>query len=363
LSIKLMAVGDIFLQTKDRVNNPLCFVQEVLKNADIVFGNLEAPVTKIQNQSIEKAVSLKALPENLSFLKKANCSIVNLANNHICDYGATGAIETIEYLSNEGIQFIGVGQNIYDCLKEVVFKINNITATFIGFYIDGESLSSDGIYVAGMNRQLVLYRIAELKSQYDFVIVSFHWGIENVFYPSPEQQVFARECIDTGASVILGHHPHRLQGIEEYDKGVIFYSLGNFNFEMCGAGISPHPELSAIADITLHDDGSVTHTLMPIKVDNEYRPKPIAEPEQLLKFHMHISNISALLSSDIEKWWWFGEIAKPYLVGNGEAFLIRIRRYGIKHLYQMVSWLSSRFVIKCYVGIILRWLRRGHSQL
>ena len=95
------------------------------------------------------------------------------------------------------------------------------------------------------------------------------------------------------------HHPHRLQGIEEYDKGVIFYSLGNFNFEMCGTGISPHPELSVIADITLHDDGRVTHTLMPIKVDNEYRPKPIAEPEQLLEFHMHISNISALLTSGI----------------------------------------------------------------
>lgn len=187
-----MAVGDIFLQTKDSGNNPLCFVEEVLKNADIVFGNLEAAVTKIQNQSIEKAFSLKALPENLSFFKKANFSIVNLANNHICDYGTTGTIETLEHLSNNGIQFIGVGQNIHDCLKEVVYKIKNITIAFIGFYTGGENLSSDGIYVAEMNRQLVLHRILELKSQYHFVIVSFHWGYRKRFLPFTRAASFCK---------------------------------------------------------------------------------------------------------------------------------------------------------------------------
>lgn len=242
-----MAVGDIFLQTKNGEYSPFFFVEDALRKADIVFGNLEVPATESENQSLEKAFSLKTLPENVSFLKEANFSIVNLANNHICDYGTTGTIETLEHLSNNGIQFIGVGQNIHDCLKEVVYKIKNITIAFIGFYTGGENLSSDGIYVAEMNRQLVLYRIAELKSQYHFVIVSFHWGTENVFYPSPEQQVFARECIDVGASLIIGHHPHRLQGIERYNNVVIFYSLGNFNFMMCGIGLSRHPELSAIS--------------------------------------------------------------------------------------------------------------------
>lgn len=359
-----MAVGDIFLQTKDGEYSPLFFVEDVLKNADIVFGNLEVPITNVKCPALQKAVLLKTYPENLSFLTKANFSIVvNLANNHILDYGFPGAIETVNHLKNGNIHCVGVGRNMSECLREVIFKTNDRTIAFIGFYVGGEGLSSDSIYIAGMDQQVVHYRIAELKAKYDFVIVSFHWGIENVFYPSPEQQVFARECIDEGASVIIGHHPHRFQGVEEYNGGLIFYSLGNFNFRPCGVGLSPYENLSAIADITLHKEGRVEHSLVPVKIGDDYAPRIIMDDQELALFQFHIESISLPLISGIEKWWWYGEIAKPYLVGNGKSFLVRIRRYGVKHLYRMVRWLGSRFVIKCYVGIILRWLRRGHSKL
>ena len=358
-----MAVGDILLQTKDGEYRPLFYVEDALKNADIVFGNLEVPVTNVEYPSLQKAVLLKTCPENLSFLTKANSSIVvNLANNHICDYGSAGAIETIDHLKNSNVQYIGVGRNMSECLKEVIFKINDRTIAFIGFYIGVEGSLSDCVYIAGMDQQLVRHRIAELKAKYDFVVVSFHWGIENVFHPSPEQQVFARECIDEGASVIIGHHPHRFQGVEKYHGGLIFYSLGNFNFWPCGVGLSPYKNLSAIADITLHKEGRVEHSLVPVKIGDDYAPRIITDAQELALFQSHMENISLSLNSGIEKWWWFGEIARPYLVDNGKSFLIRIRLYGVKHLYQMVRWLCSRFVIKCYAGIIFRWLRRGHSD-
>jgi len=356
-----MAVGDVFLQSKRGNTDPFTQVRDVFSQADIVFANLEAPITTNNIAGIEKAFPLSISPENISFLKQANVSIVNLAHNHILDFGDNGALETFNHLEKARIPYIGAGHSISECMREVVFKIKNATVAFAGFYLGGLNLSTKKVCIAGTDEQLVMYRISELKRKYDFVVVSLHWGTENVFYPSPEQQVFARTCIDEGASVIIGHHPHRLQGIEKYKKGLIFYSLGNFNFMPCGVGLSPYPNLSCIADIELFEDKNISYNLTPIEINEDYWPVPITTGQDCFEFENHIFYISKPLQEGIDKWWWFGEIAKPYLVGNGKSFLIRIRRYGIKHLYQMIRWLSSRFVIKCYLGIVLRWLRMGKS--
>jgi poly-gamma-glutamate synthesis protein (capsule biosynthesis protein) len=320
---------------------------------------LEAPITADNIPVIEKAVSLSILPENLSFLKKANISIVNLAHNHILDYGDGGALETFCHLEDAKIPYIGAGRNISECIREVVFKVRNLSVVFVAFYVDGFNLSTSKVCIAGADEQLVRYRVSELNEKYDFVIVSLHWGTENVFYPSLEQQVFARTCIDDGASVIIGHHPHRLQGIERYKKGLIFYSLGNFNFMPCGVRLSPCSNLSCIADIKLRENQKISYSLIPIEINNDYCPVPITDSQDRFEFENHISHISKPLQDGIDKWWWYGEIAKPYLIGNGQSFLLRIKRYGIYHLYQMIRWLCSRFAVKCYIGIVLRWFRRG----
>ena len=354
-----MAVGDVFLQSNRGNGNPFTHVRDILSQADIVFANLEAPITATNISEFEKAYSLSIPPENLTFLKDANCSVVNLAHNHILDYGEKGASDSFHYLDEAKIPYIGAGNNISECLKEVVFEIKNVTVSFIGFYLSGLYLSTKKVCVAGTDEQLIRYRISELKKKYDFVIVSLHWGTENVFYPSPEQQAFARVCIDEGASVIIGHHPHRLQGIEKYDGGIIFYSLGNFNFMPCGVGISPYPNLSCIADVELLDNKNINYNLIPIEINNDYWPVPITNNKDRFEVENHISCISEELQKKIAKWWWFGEIARPYLLGNGKSFLIRIRRYGIKHFCQMIRWLCCPFVVKCYIGILLRWLRIG----
>lgn len=354
-----MAVGDVFLQSKRGNTDPFTNVKDIFSQADIVFANLEAPLNIDNISVIEKAFPLSIPPENVSFLKQANFSIVNLAHNHILDYGDEGALETFYSLDKVRIPYIGAGRSISECMREVVFKVKNVTVAFVGFYIGGSDLSTSKVCIAGTDDQLVRYRILELKGKYDFVVVSLHWGTENAFYPSPEQQVFAKACIDEGASIVIGHHPHRLQGIEKYEKGLIFYSLGNFNFMPCGVGITPYPNLSCIADIKLHDDQSISYNLTPIEINDDYCPVPIAAGPNLFEFENHISYISKPLQEGIDKWWWFGEIAKPYLIDNGKSFLIRIKRYGIKHLYQMIRWLGSPFAVKCYIGIVLRWLRAG----
>jgi len=355
-----MAVGDIFLRTREGATDPFAYVKDVFSQADVVFGNLEVPLTNVSLPGIEQAVILKSSPDGVRFLRDAHFSVLNLAHNHIRDFGVEGALDTIRHLDDAGLPHVGAGATIAECMREVVVNVQGTNVAFAGFFLHGEGLSSPGLHIAGMAPQLVMHRIAELRSKYDRVVVSLHWGRENIFYPAPEQQEFGRRCIDEGASVVIGHHPHYVHGVQEYRGGVIFYSLGNFNFWQFGMTTTHYHRLTCIADIVLGED-QVTYETIPIMIDDNYCPRPITSADEIAAFHAHMDKISRPLADGIDKWWWFGEIGKPYLLNNGRSFLVRIRRYGIAHFFKMVRWLTSRFVIKCYVGLIRRYLRLGRQ--
>ena len=305
---------------------------------------------------MKKAISLKAPPENARYLRDAGFSVVSLANNHILDYGADSAQETIDLVRRNGIDGVGAGVDLEKALCEASFSVNGLTFAFIAFSMGGANLGNRNCIIAGMDEQLVNYRIMECVRKHDFVIVSLHWGTENVFYPSLEQQVFARCCIDAGASVILGHHPHRLQGIEQHGEGLIFYSLGNFNFFPCEPDLCPHSKLTAIAEIQFQREGGLSYKIIPAVIDENYCPMVIKEEEDIRAFQKHIHKISMPLSSGIDKWWWYGEIAKPYLIGNGRSMYNRIKKFGPNQLYPLIRWLTGSFCRKVYFGILYRLL-------
>jgi hypothetical protein len=356
MSIRLMAVGDIALGTEPAGNNPFEFVERTLGEADLVFGNLEVPLTSVQKPAVEKADSLRTTVEHGGFLRAANITVVNLAHNHIGDYGPEGVLETIDTVRRAGVRCIGVGRTVAEAMQEAVIAVGGGSIAFVGFFEYGEGASSDAVHIAGMNPQLVIHRVADLARTHDAVVVSFHWGIENVYYPSPKQQALARACVDAGAAVVLGHHSHRFQGIETYKGGVIFYSLGNFNFARCGVK-SAFSDLTAVADITLRNDGTVTHRLIPMRIGEDYRPRPMTDEREMAGFRTHVEQISRVLTANIDEWWWLGEIGGTYVTGNLKAYGKRIRVRGFPPAFEMVRWLTARFTIKCYAGIIRRWFR------
>ena len=351
-----MAVGDIALRTKPEGQNPFEFVGKTLGQADLVFGNLEVPLTGVRNPAMAKAEPLRAPVEHGVFLRAANVTVVNLAHNHIGDYGPAGVLETIDTVERAGISCIGVGRTVTEALREAVVAVGGVSIAFVGFFEYGEEASSSAVHIAGMNPQLVTHRVADLARTCPFVAVSLHWGIENVYYPSPEQQSLARACIDAGATVVLGHHSHRFQGIEAYRGGIIFYSLGNFNFARCGKK-GAFSDLTAIVDITLRDDATVAYDLIPIRIGEDYRPRPMTNQNEMAEFRTHVEQISQVLATNIGTWWWIGEIGGTYVTGNLKAYWKRIRRCGFGPAIEMVRWLTGRFTIKCYIGIIRRWLR------
>ncbi len=150
MSVRLMAVGDMFLEARDGKQDPFAYVKDVFGEADIVFGNLEVPLTDADVPSLEQAVLLKSSPESVSFLKEAHFSVLSIAHNHIRDFGDEGALDTIRHLQNAGIQYIGAGRTMSECTKEGVINVKRMTVSFIGFYAFGEGLSSNRLHIAGM---------------------------------------------------------------------------------------------------------------------------------------------------------------------------------------------------------------------
>ena len=201
------------------------------RQADINMINLEHPITTF-NEEEEKEFTFKMDPGYLELLQMENINLVNVANNHIYDYGIRGIDDTMHHLDSIHVAYVGIGKSLQEAREPVIFTIKGKRLGFLGYFGGaGQFAATDTTSgIAPRYPSYILSDIRKLKPDVDFVIVSFHWGVENERYPEEWQVGLGRACIDAGADLIVGHHPHILQGIERYKDGVIAYSLGNFIF-------------------------------------------------------------------------------------------------------------------------------------
>ncbi|MBT0664969.1 CapA family protein [Geobacter pelophilus] len=278
--ITLSAVGDIMLDGSARPTLqklgyafPFAATRAILKDSHIVIGNLEAPITRRGTEFTDKRFRFRAPPEAAGALRDAGFSIVTLANNHILDYGSQGLLDTKQHLKENRILCAGAGENLASARAPAVVESSGKRIAFLAY-----SLTYPEDFFAGQARHgtapgyahLVAEDIKAARRKADHVVVSFHWGQELAAAPKPYQVKIARLAIDSGADVVLGHHPHVLQGVERYRNGVIFYSLGNFTF----GSSSPTSDRSIIARITL-DQGVSSVEVVPLNVLNreiKYQP-------------------------------------------------------------------------------------------
>lgn len=239
--IVLCAVGDILLdrgvrkEMKGDYDHPYKKVKNILNEADITIGNLECPITYGGTPALKRPIIIfKADPENSEAVKEAGFDILNLANNHTMDYGTEGIVNTINTLKKTNINFIGAGSNYEDARKPLYAQAKNCKIGFLGYSVfppEGYITFSDRPDVAKIDIKSLKDEIKSAKSKCDFLVISIHWGKEYGFYRSDMQKKLAYAIIDSGGDLIIGHHPHVLQGIEGYKDGIIFYSLGNFVFD------------------------------------------------------------------------------------------------------------------------------------
>ncbi|MBI2473171.1 AmmeMemoRadiSam system protein B [Candidatus Uhrbacteria bacterium] len=226
-TLTLTAVGDVMLSrtvatwlSQTTAQDACSEAKKNLDGSDIVFANLES-VLSTSSVEIEKLIRFKADPKRVDVLHTLGITHVSVSNNHINDYGEAAWNESKDYLVTAGIEPIGGYRNDG---QPVVTQIGKETIIFLAFETWNYSLDPSQ----------VVTRVKEAAAQGTFVVVSFHWGIEYDHHQNSSQTLLAHEAIDAGADLILGHHPHVLQGIERYKDGLILYSLGNFIFDQFG---------------------------------------------------------------------------------------------------------------------------------
>lgn len=352
-TLKLITVGDISLQTGNN-KHPFENVKQVFESKDILFGNLET-VLSSHGRKAKKAVLLYSPSENVKYLKDADFDVLNIANNHVLDLGEEGFKNTLDILNKNGLNFIGAN-NDKSISNHLILERNGIKLGFLGYTI-GRFKVSEGISINKLKEKRIIEDIEAIKDKCDFVIVSLHWGTENVFYPSPKQIGLAHNLIDQGATLILGHHPHVVQGIEEYKKGLIAYSLGNFQFDPKVSQSETNE--SIVLGVDFNKNGIKDYEIIPAVIDKDFLPI-VAKGQVKDETLDFISVISRRVSSgEVTGKWWFEEIANEYLSCNMNSYIIRIKRYGIMPLIECGVWLVTPFCIRCYAGIIRRRLKKS----
>lgn len=239
-TITLAAVGDIALSdqynrsvTQYGPDHPFDKVRSFFQRHDLVCGNLEAPICSPGDTYPDKC-SLRADSEYAAGLAGSGIEVLSLANNHILDYREEGFFETVGALEHHGIRHFGAGRNLAEARQPAIFEIRGVRVGFLGYCsvtIDSPFYaSSEERGITPLELELVREDIRTLRPEVHVLVLSVHWGIENWSYPSAKQVGLAHRMIELGADLILGHHPHVLQGVEQYKQGHIVYSLGNFLF-------------------------------------------------------------------------------------------------------------------------------------
>jgi len=284
-SISLVAVGDIMLGgTAEEIliengyDYPFKKVQHLLDDADIAIGNLEGPLTNLCESTLDKEYVFRSPPDSVApALKKAGFNIMNLANNHILDFDIQGMNDTINSLKGQHIQTVGTGYNSTNARSGTILQTDNGRVGFLSYSLTfPESFwaTKDKPGTAFGHEKDIKEDVQRISKLVDYVIVSFHWGREKSLKLRPYQPTLGRAAIDAGADIVLGHHPHVLQAIEEYKDGLIIYSLGNFVF----GSYSTDAKTSVIARITLHEGKYYSAEFTPINVLNTeviFQPQPL----------------------------------------------------------------------------------------
>ena len=275
-----MAVGDVMLARSigDRILAggpavPFAGVASTLAEADLLVVNLECAISE-RGEPQPKGYTFRAPLAAADSLALAGVDVVGLANNHALDYGPEALADTFQLLSERGIAYTGAGSSQEAARAPAVIERNGLRLAFLG-YVD-VPVESGGFdtrsWTAGLDSPGVAWAVPEhvaadvaaARALADVVIVLFHFGLESRAEVTDLQRALAHAAIEAGASLVIGSHPHVLQGVEQYGGGLIVYSLGNFVFDGFG-----FPEnYSAIFTATLTREGAQDFGWVPVVVEN-----------------------------------------------------------------------------------------------
>lgn len=241
---------------------------EILRDSDVLFMNNEFVYSDCTDALSGKAYTFRADLERVSLLHELGADIVSLGNNHTYDFGEEGLLDTMEVLEEAGIAYIGAGVNIEEAGKIVYVVANGKKIAFVAAteierttqYTKEATTTAAGVLKTN-NPQRFIKIIKQAALTSDYVIAVPHWGTEGALYADSSQQRQAKLYAEAGADVIIGGHPHRLQGIAYYGDTPIAYSLGNFWF-------STGTLYTTVVQVVIQADGALQLRFLPCEQKN-----------------------------------------------------------------------------------------------
>ena len=320
MGVKLVFWGDTLLE-KSLFDNEE--VLEIANEADLVSFNLETVISNNALKKSDKAYNFIAREDALLKLKDAikTPTLVNIANNHMLDFGSEGLYDTIDLLKKNNIDFVGL--SIFGKKKSgVVFKdINGKRIAFIGAYRSSYLSNDKGEGFTNIDQSLI-DKTKLAKKMSDYLVVHLHWGEELSLSQNPNQVKIAKSLVDVGVDVIIGHHPHVIQNSEVYKKGFISYSLGNF--QMMTYDWNLETKYGLMLSVELESGKEIKIEKIPVFIDEKNSPKIIK------KNSLHHSKYLKILESNLflskyNSWiLFYSSVSKAFFEDNIRAWK---RRY------------------------------------
>ncbi len=289
--VTLAAVGDVMLardlttlMDEHGFGYPYQRIWHLLREADIAVANLEVAFTE-RGVAEEKLYTFRTPPRFAAGLVVAGIDVVALGNNHTADFGPDGIADTIDALERYDIGYSGAGDDDTAAARPHIIEANGLRVAFLSYtdVLLNTFAGPDAPGVALATADGIAAGVTAAAETADVVVVSLHSGIEYVDEPTLEQRLFARAAIDAGALIVLGHHPHTLQGWERYGDGLIIYSLGNFVFDLDAedlATLGPRAFETGVVTVTFSDEAVIDISVEPVFIDPvENRPRPATAAE------------------------------------------------------------------------------------
>lgn len=363
--LEILAVGDIMLggrvgEVIERMGDEFVFGGIKRKFNDehsIKFANLEMMFSSNGAIKLPHVVDeYRVYPSRINSLKYLNIDIVNIGTNHIKDFGNEAIKNTIIKLNSSGISHIGGGMNEHESREPFIIRKSGIRIGFLGYCKIGEySATAKNTGAAPLIPEKIYQDITSIKKNVDFVILSLHWGTELSEYPSPEQVKMAHNFCDRGANIIIGHHPHVVQGVEEYKNSLIFYSLGNFIFDnyagnLVYKGLIKERSEGIVAKIKLNKEKKINWKLIPTYVSEKLTLKE-AKGEKKESILNRIKRSSHVISSGKLKSHFYSTGIDHILKREIETYIIRLK----KEKLSFVAWILKNFKLR-YVKLLLYFL-------
>lgn len=293
-SVTISFAGDVhfseqYIESYERSGISAFADDEMLKymqRADLFVLNNEFTFTTRGEAMEDKQYTLRSDPQYVKILQELGTDIAGIANNHVLDFGQDAFLDTLDTLKNADIDYIGGGRTLEEAVTPVVKNINGQSFAFLA----ATRVSPSYDWYANSKRPGVLQTydasdlnkaIKEAEKKYDHTIIFVHWGGERVEIPEEYQRTLAKGYIDAGADLVIGCHPHVLQGFEYYNGVPIAYSLGNYLF-------SNRTGETLLLNAVFDETGEVSIYLIPCERKNGVLTR-IQEPTELFN---HLTDIS-----------------------------------------------------------------------